>query len=159
MENSMVMVKSASNSTVVVNVPDIPLHRVWKKRGAKYPVDRKILLQAYYDPSVEILFREGILTTDDKEFLKEVGLMDEDEVAVVTPLTDAFLTRIIKLMPLNEVKTELAKLSHTQCEEIADYAIGHYTELSLDRVDILSQVSGKNIMGAIENYRAAQQEV
>lgn len=159
MENSMIMVKSASNSTVVVNVPDIPLHRVWKKRGAKYPVDRKILLQAYYDPSVEILFREGILTTDDKEFLKEVGLMDEDEVAVVTPLTDAFLTRIIKLMPLNEVKTELTKLSHTQCEEIADYAIEHYTELSLDRVDILSQVSGKNIMGAIENYRAAQQEV
>lgn len=159
MENSMIMVKSASNSTVVVNVPDIPLHRVWKKRGAKYPVDRKILLQAYYDPSVEILFREGILTTDDKEFLKEVGLMDEDEVTVVTPLTDAFLTRIIKLMPLNEVKIELTKLSHTQCEEIADYAIEHYTELSLDRVDILSQVSGKNIMGAIENYRAAQQEV
>lgn len=159
MENSMVTVKSASNSTVVINVPDIPLHRVWKKRGAKYPIDRRALYQAYYEPSVEILFKEGLLTTDDKEFLKEVGLMDEDEVAVVTPLTDAYLARIIKLMPLNEVKREIEKLSHTQREEVADYAIEHYTDLSLDRVDILSQASGKNIMGAIENYRAAQQEV
>ena len=46
MENNMVMVKSASDFTLVVNIPDIPLHRTWKKRGAQFPIDRKTLLQA-----------------------------------------------------------------------------------------------------------------
>lgn len=157
MENNMIMVTSASDYTVVVNVPDIPLHRTWKKRGAKYPVDRKLLLQAYYDPSVEYLFKQGILTTNDKEFLKEVGLMEDDGTTLVITLTDSYMTRLIKTMPIVEVKNELKKLSRTQLEELADYAIEHYTELQLDRIDILSAATGKNIMKAIEHYRKAQE--
>lgn len=157
MENNMIMVTSASDFTIVVNIPDIPLHRSWKKRGAKFPIDRKILLQAYYDPSVESLFKEGMLTTNDVEFLKEVGLMEEDGTANVTILTDALLTRLIRTMPVAEVKKELTKLSRTQLEELADYAIEHYTELQMDRIDILSNATGKNIMKAIEHYRKAQE--
>jgi hypothetical protein len=157
MENNMIMVTSASDYTVVVNIPDIPLHRVWKKRGAKYPIDRKLLLQAYYDPSVEYLFTQGILTTNDVEFLKEVGLMEEDGTTSVTVLTDALMIRLIKTMPVAEVKKELTKLSRTQLEELADFAIEHYTNLQMDRVDLLSKATGKNIMKAIEHYRKAQE--
>lgn len=157
MENNMIMVTSASDYTVVVNVPDIPLHRTWKKRGAKYPVDRKLLLQAYYDPSVEYLFTQGILTTNDVEFLKEVGLMEEDGTANVTILTDALMARLIKTMPIAEVKKELTKLSRTQLEELADYAIEHYTNLQMDRIDLLSKATGKNIMKAVEHFRKAQE--
>lgn len=155
MENNMIMVKSASDFTIVVNVPDIPLHRTWKKRGAQYPVDRKLLLQAYYDPSVEYLFKEGMLTTNDVDFLKEVGLIEEDGTAVVTPLTELKLSCLIKTWSLAEVKTELAKLTRSQLEELADYAVEHYTELSMDRIDVLSKATGKNIMKAIEHYRRA----
>lgn len=157
MENNMIMVTSASDYTVVVNVPDIPLHRTWKKRGAKYPVDRKLLLQAYYDPSVEYLFTQGILTTNDVEFLKEVGLIEEDGTANVTILTDALMARLIKTMPIAEVKKELTKLSRTQLEELADYAIEHYTNLQMDRIDLLSKATGKNIMKAVEHFRKAQE--
>lgn len=157
MENNMIMVTSASDYTLVVNIPDIPLHRTWKKRGAKYPIDRKILIQAYYDPSVEALFKEGMLTTNDTEFLKEVGLMEEDGTTEVVLLTDALLTRLIKTMPVAEVKMELPKLSRTQLEELADYAVEHYTELQMDRIDILSKATGKNIMKAIEHYRKSQE--
>ena len=157
MENNMIMVTSASDYTLVVNIPDIPLHRTWKKRGAKYPIDRKILIQAYYDPSVEALFKEGMLTTNDTEFLKEVGLMEEDGTTEVVLLTDALLTRLIKTMPVAEVKMELPKLSRTQLEELADYAVEHYTELQMDRIDIFSKATGKNIMKAIEHYRKSQE--
>jgi hypothetical protein len=153
MENNMIMVVSASDFTIVVNVPDIPLHRTWKKRGAKFPIDRKILLQAYYDPSVEALFREGMLTTNDVEFLKEVGLMEEDGTENVVVLTPALLVRLIKTMPVAEVKKELPKLSRSQLEELADYAIEHYTEMAMDRIDVLSKATGKNIMKAIDHYR------
>lgn len=157
MENNMIMVTSASDYTIVVNVPDIPLHRTWKKRGAKFPIDRRLLLQAYYDPSVESLFREGMLTTNDTDFLKEVGLMEDDGETVVVTLTEALLTRLIKTMPAVEVKKELPKLSRTQLEELADYAVEHYTDLQMDRIDILSKATGKNIMKAIEHYRRAQE--
>ena len=157
MENNMIMVTSASDFTLVVNIPDLPLHRTWKKRGAKYPIDRKVLIQAYYDPSVEALFKEGMLTTNDIEFLKEVGLMEEDGTSNVVILTEALLTRLIKTMPLVEVKKELSKLSHSQLEELADYAIEHYTDLQMDRMDVLSKATGKNLMKAIEHYRKAQE--
>jgi hypothetical protein len=157
MENTFVMVKSASDFTLVVNIPDIPLHRTWKKRGAQYPIDRRVLIQAYYDPAVEYLFKEGLLTTNDTDFLKEVGLIEEDNTAVVTPLTEAMLIRLIKTMPLVEVKAELKKLSRSQLEELADFAIEHYTELQMDRIDVLTAATGKNIMKAIEHYRKAQE--
>ena len=157
MDNNMIMVKSASDFTIVVNVPDIPLHRTWKKRGAQYPIDRKMLLQAYYDPSVEYLFKEGMLTTNDVSFLKEVGLIEEDGTETVVILTEALMMRLIKTMPVAEVKKELKKLSRTQLEELGEYAVSHYSELSLDRVDVLTAATGKNIMKAIEHYRRAQE--
>lgn len=157
MENTMVMVKSASDFTLVVNVPEIQLHRTWKKRGSQYPIERKVLMQAYYDPSVEYLFKEGMLTTNDTEFLKEVGLIDEDGTAVIVPLTEAMMTRFIRNLPLAEFKAEIKKLSRTQLDELADYAVEHYTDLQMDRIDVLSQASGKNIMNAIEHYRKARE--
>ena len=129
MENNMIMITSASDFTLVVNVPEISLHRTWSKRGSKYPIDRKLMIQAFYDPAVEALFREGMLTTNDTEFLKEVGLMEEDGTSEVIILTDTLLNRLVKLMPLAEVKNELTKLSRTQIEELADYAVEHYQDL------------------------------
>jgi hypothetical protein len=98
-----------------------------------------------------------MLTTNDVEFLKEVGLMEEDGTANVVVLTEALLTRLIKTMPIAEVKMELTKLSRTQLEELADYAVEHYTDLQMDRIDVLSKATGKNIMKAIEHYRKAQE--
>ena len=157
MENNMIMVKSASDFTLVVNIPDIPLHRTWKKRGAQFPIDRKTLIQAYYDPSVEALFKEGMLTTNDVEFLKEVGLMEEDGTANVVVLSEQMMLRLIKNMPVAELPGELKKLSHSQLEELAEYAVANYKDLNLDRVDILTKATGKNIMKAIEHHRKAQE--
>ena len=157
MENNMIMITSASDFTLVVNVPEISLHRTWSKRGSKYPIDRKLMIQAFYDPAVEALFREGMLTTNDTEFLKEVGLMEEDGTSEVIILTDTLLNRLVKLMPLAEVKNELTKLSRTQIEELADYAVEHYQDLQMDRIDLFSKASGKNLMKAIEHHRKAQE--
>ena len=158
MTNNFVMVRSASDWTLVVNVPHLNLHRVWTKRGQKFPIDRNDLLQAYYRPAVEALFREGSLVTDDTDFLREVGLLDEEEQPIVYELTDVMKGRLIKLMPLSEVKKEVSKMSRTQIEELAEYAITHYNDLVMDRVDYLSQVSGKNILKAIENYKASLED-
>lgn len=157
MENNMIMVTSASDFTLVINVPEITLHKVWRKRGSKYPIDRKLLVQAYYDPSVESLFKSGMLTTNDVSFLKEVGLMEEDGTTEVVVLTEALLNRLVKVMPITEVKKELMKLSRTQLEELADYAVEHYTDLQMDRIELFSKATGKNLMKAIDHYKKAQE--
>lgn len=158
MENNTVFVRSASDYTIVINVPHIPLQRTWQKKGVKYPFDRKTLLEAYYDPSVEALFREGRLITDDKQFLIEVGLIEaETEEAAVIELTDTLKDRLIRLMPLAEVKEEIKKLTHAQIEELVNYAILNYTKLALDRVDLFTKISGMNVMEAIKNYKLSQE--
>lgn len=153
MENNTVFVRSASDSTLIINVPHLPLRRVWQKRGAKHFFDRNLLIQAYYDPSVEYLFKSGKLITDDEEFLIAVGLKEEGGETIVYELTDTLKTRMIKLMPLAEVRNEIKKLTQAQIEELVDYAIFHYQDLSMDRVDLFSQISGKNVMEAIKNYK------
>lgn len=158
MNNNFVMVRSASDWTLVVDVPHLNLHRVWTKRGQKYPIERDALIQAYYRPAVEALFRDGALIADDKDFLREVGLLDEKDEPVVYELTDTMKQRIIKLMPVAEVKKEIAKMSQSQINEVVDYAIVNYTNLSMDRVELLSKVSGRNILDSIKNYRSAQED-
>ena len=157
MDNNYVTVTSASDYTIVVDVPEIQLHRVWKKRGSHYPIDRKALFHAYYDPSVEYLFKKGMLTTDDKQFLVDVGLAtDEGETEIIT-LTDTMVNRLLKLMPISDARETMKKLSQIQIEELADYAVEHYKELSMDRIDLLAKASGKNLMRAIELYKAARE--
>ena len=158
MENNFVMVRSASDWTLVINIPHLNLSRTWLKRGQKYPIDRTALIQAYYDPAVETLFKEGSLVVDDVSFLREVGLLDEEtNKSVVYELTDAMKLRLIKNMPLVDVKKELAKMTQTQIEELADFAIINYNDLVMDRIDLFSAASGKKIMEAIKNYKAAQE--
>lgn len=144
-----VMIKSATNRTVVVFIPDIPLNKIWKKKGSMLPIERKVLIQAYYDPSVEFLFKNGILTTDDKDFLQAVGLADEDGQLEVITLTDTVLKRYISAMPLAELKQEILKLTHIQVEELAQYAIEHYTILNNDRIELLSKASNIDIIKAV----------
>lgn len=104
------------------------------------------------------MFKEGLLVVDDKEFLKAVGLMSEDGETEVVPLTEELEMRLIKHMPVADMKAHLAKLNHTQLTELAEFAIRHYKDLKLDRVDLLSKVTGKDILKSIENYKAAQEE-
>lgn len=155
MNNNMVMVKSASDFTVVINIPELQLKRIWRKRGAEFPIDRQILFQAYYNPAVETLFKEGTLYTNDKEFLRDVGLIIEVEDEPIAPMTEQRLLRLIKNMPYAELPAELEKLSFGQIQELIDYAVKNYKILQMDRIDLFSKISGTNVMKAIEHYKIA----
>lgn len=156
MEN-MIYVSSASDHTLIMFIPEMNLSKTWTKRGQRYPFTREQLIQAYYNPSVEYMFKQGLLVTEDKEFLQAVGLMEEDGTMEVISLTPDLLNRMIKLMPVADVKLHAAKLSHTQLNELGEYAVAHYQDLKLDRIDLLSKLTGKNLLKAIENYKAAQE--
>lgn len=157
MLENMIKVRSESDSTLVINLPDMPLRKIWTKRGQIYPIDRQQLEIAYYNLSVESLFKAGLLTTDDKQFMKDVGLMTEDEKTEIIVLDGGLMARMLKLMPIEELKNTLNKLSQDQKKEVAEYAIEHNSNLSMDRIDLLSKATGKNLFEAIKNFKAAKE--
>lgn len=155
----MVKVRSATDVTVSLFDPTIPLRKSWEKRGAIVPIEREKLIQAYYNSSLEACLRNGTLVIEDKEFLYEIGFISSIEENIPTfEMTKPVMDKVISIMPLWEVEKTLKCLSSAQIAELAEYAITNYTNLKMDRIELLTKYSGKNILKAIELYRAAQED-
>ena len=154
----MIKVRSASDATIVINSPETMMVKTWNKRNAFHFVARDILLQSYYNSSLEYLVTKGLLIIEDKEFLKEVGLVVEDEEPMVIELTEELTKKCLGAMPLWELQKTLDKLSEHQINDLVQYAVEHNADLKMDRIEILSKASHKNILKAIELYKASQED-
>ena len=58
--------------------------------------------------------------------------------------------RIIKLMPLSEVKPILDKLTSDQKRELFNFALEHHKDLDKSRVDLIDEACGVDLMRAIK---------
>ena len=155
----MVKVRSATDVTVSLFDPTIPLRKTWEKRGAIIPIERDKLIQAFYNSSLEACLRNGTLVIDDKQFLYEIGFIsDMAEAVPVFEMTKTLMDKMIGTMPLWEVEKNLKNLSDAQIAELAEYAVTNYTNLKMDRIELLTKYSGKNILKAIELYKASQED-
>ena len=155
----MVKVRSMTDATVSLYDATIPIRKVWDRRNATFPIERDKLVQLYYNSALEKLLRDGVLVIEDKAFLVEVGyLVDENDPINEIELTPALMKRCISVMPIAELKQTIMKMSRTQIIELATYAIENHNELKMDRIDVLSAASGKNILKAIELYKQAQED-
>ena len=154
----MIKVRSASDATVVVSSPSTMLNKTWNKRNSFHFISRDTLMQTYYNSCLERLVTKGLLIIEDDDFLREVGLLNEEEKPVVMELTEAIMQKAISVMPLWEFEQTLGKLSNHQINDLANYAIQHYAELKMDRIEVLGKASNKNILKAIELYKAAQED-
>lgn len=154
----MVRVRSLTDITVSLYEPSIPINKTFEKRGAIIPFEKDKLIQLFYNSHLEEYIRAGILAIDDKDFLYEVGFLTSPEETIqIIELTPNFLKRCISVMPVHELKNAIEQMSSIQRLELAQYAIEHYNELMMDRIDIIGNASGKNILKAIEQYKADQE--
>lgn len=154
----MVKIRSTTGRTISLFDPTIPIRKTFAKRGAVVTVERDKLIQFYFSSSLEDALRNGSLVIEDKDFLYEVGYITDVEEKVNTyELTPTLMKRCIGVMPLAELVSELKKMSLDQIKELADFAVLNHNELKMDRIDVLSKASGKNILKAIELHRADQE--
>lgn len=153
MENKQVMITNTIKSRVGINVPDLHLKRVWEKKGVKKPIDFETLQQAFYDPSVEYLLREGILYIDDMEVKIALGLEEEDaESPAIVILSDNDLKRYLTAMPTFEFKEKIKTLGREQIQALVDYAIEN--ELTpYDKCEILKEITQTDIIRAVQLNR------
>jgi hypothetical protein len=154
----MVKIRSTTDSTVSLYDPTIPVRKVFEKRGAVAVVEKDKLIQMYFNSSLEGALRKGLLVIDDKDFLYEVGyITDREEQVEQFELTPTLMKRCIGVMPVAELAATLKKMSMHQIQALVDYAVLNHNDLRMDRIDLLSKASGKNILKAIELNRADQE--
>ena len=153
--NDKVMVTSMVGGTISASSLE---HRVWNKKGQKLPVSKDVLREAIYEPGVEYMFKNGILYIDDMEFKIELGLEapGTENPNEVLPIDDKYLNRVLKLMPVSEMKSIIDKMSIVQKQELVDYA-SKQNDIQLDRLAIVSEKCGVDVLKTIELNR--QKEV
>ena len=153
--NDKVMVTSMVGGTISAASLE---HRVWNKKGQKLPVSKDVLREAIYEPGIEYMFKKGILYNDDMEMKIELGLEAPGTTAPteVLPVDDKYLNRVLKLMPISEMKAAIDKMSIVQKQELVDYA-SKQNDIQLDRLAIVSDKCNVDILKTIELNR--QKEV
>lgn len=153
--NDKVMVTSMVGGTISAASLE---HRVWNKKGQKLPVSKDVLREAIYEPGIEYMFKKGILYIDDMEMKIELGLEAPGTTAPteVLPVDDKYLNRVLRLMPISEMKAAIDKMSIVQKQELVDYT-SKQNDIQLDRLAIVSEKCNVDILKTIELNR--QKEV
>ena len=129
-------------------------HRVWNKKGQKLPVSKDILREAIYEPGIEYMFKNGILYIEDMDFKIELGLEAEGTKTPtqIIPMDEKYMTRVLKLMPVSEMKKAIDEMSMVQKQELVDFAVKQ-NDIQLDRIKIVSDKCGVDVLKAIELNR------
>ena len=153
--NEKVMITSMVGGTISAASLE---HRVWNKKGQKLPVSKDVLREAIYEPGIEYMFKKGILYIDDMDMKIELGLESPGATAPtdILPVDDKYLNRVLKLMPIVEMKAAIDKMSIVQKQELVDYA-SKQNDIQLDRLAIVSEKCNVDILRTIELNR--QKEV
>lgn len=158
MDDKYVVVTSMINGRVGLVVPHLRLNRVFPRKGTKVNLDKDILREAFYEPGVEYMFRQGILYIDDMPLKIELGLEEEgtEVPTAVTELNDKYLNRVAKLMPIMEMKQVIEKMNENQRQELIDYIIKQ-SDISFDRLEAVKKITGIDVIKIIELNRAQEE--
>lgn len=149
-----VRVKSLTNGTVVINVPDLRLRRIWERKGAVKVIDDEILQEAIYDPGVEFLFKQGLLQIEDTEVAKEI----DPELENVKILDEAQMRGMLKGKPLAEFKEKVEELPQEQVYALIEYAIQNEI-IDMAKIDYLKKKTGIDITKAVQLKRQQNEKV
>ena len=149
--NDRVIVTSMVNGIIGINRPEYRLVKTWPQKGSKLPVEKDSLRQAIYEPGVEYMFKKGMLYIDDMDFKIELGLEEEGTTAptAIIPVDTKYLERVLKRMPVREMKEVIKKMNDVQRRELIDYAT-EQNDIQLDRINAIKELTGIDLLRVID---------
>lgn len=158
-KETKVSIKNETSGRIGINLPDLKLKRVWERKNVIRQMTFNDLEQAFYEPGVEYMFRQGMLSIDNMEVKKALGLEPEEatEPTNIIILSDDQKKRYLTVMPLIDFKQSVVKLSHEQQLGLVDYAIENEIA-NLDKTEILKELTEIDVYKAIQLKRAAKEE-
>jgi hypothetical protein len=157
--NERVMVTSMVSGRIGLVLPRLHINKVWPKKGTKLPVEKEVLREAIYEPGVEYMFKQGLLYIDDMDFKIELGLEEEGTKAPtnVIPMDEKYMSRVLKLMPIAEMKKAISGMNDNQKRELIDFA-SEQNDISFDRMDVIKKLTGIDVVKVIELKRSKGEE-
>ena len=157
--NERVMVTSMVSGRIGLVLPRLHINKVWPKKNTKLPVEKDVLREAIYEPGVEYMFKQGLLYIDDMDFKIELGLEEEGTKAPtnVIPMDEKYMSRVLKLMPIAEMKKAITAMNDNQKRELIDFA-SEQNDISFDRMDVIKKLTGIDVVKVIELKRSKEEE-
>lgn len=148
-----VLVTSMVKHSVGITLPQngYMIEKRWAQKGAKVLIDKESLREGIYLPGVEYMFKTGILYIEDMDFKIELGL-EEPETKTPTniiPMDEKYLERVMKRMPVAEMKQAVKKMSPDQLQELVLYASSQ-NDIQLDRITAIKELTGTDLFKVIE---------
>lgn len=155
--NDKVIVTSMVGGNIGITLPHIRFNKTWPRKGTKLTIEKDILREAIYEPGVEYLFKQGILYIDDLSFKIELGLEPEGaEAPTHVAVDEKYMARVLKVMPIGEMKKAISEMNEIQRQEFVDFASSQ-NDISLERIKVVDQVTGANILKIIELKRLKEE--
>ena len=156
--NDKVIVTSMVRGIVSINRPEHRLVKTWPKKGTKLPVDKDALREAIYEPGVEYMFKNGMLYIDDMDFKIELGLEEEGASAptAIIPIDEKYLERLLKRMPVSEMKLAIKEMNDEQRYEVIEYA-SEQKDIQMDRIAAIKEATGTDLFKVIELKRQREE--
>ena len=154
MSEEKIKVISNYNGRCGIESQELRISRRWRQRGDVVVFTKEQLEELMFDPAFSNMIHEGYLYIDDMDVKKELGIEPEDATEpTLILMSDKELERYWKNMPLAQFKIETQKLTRQQIVSLAEYAIQHGDEGSIDKANYLTEISGYYILKGIELER------
>ena len=155
-----VLVTSMVKHSVGISLPQngYMVEKHWPQKGAKVLIDKESLREGIFLPGVEYMFKKGILYIDDMDFKIELGL-EEPETTMPTniiPMDEKYLERVMKRMPIAEMKQAIKKMSRDQLQELVIYASSQ-NDIQLDRISAIKELTGTDLFEVIKLKRQREE--
>lgn len=148
-----VLVTSMVKHSVGITLPQngYMVEKRWPQKGSKVLIDKEALREGIFLPGVEYMFKKGILYIDDMDFKIELGLEEPETKAPtnIIPMDEKYLERVMKRMPLVEMKQAIKKMSPDQLQELVLYASSQ-NDIQLDRITAIKELTGTDLFKVIE---------
>lgn len=158
--NDKVLVTSMVNHSVSIGLPQngYMVRKSWPQKGAKVLIDKEALREAIYNPGTERIFKKGVLYIEDMEFKIELGLEEPGTQAPtnVIPVDEKYLERVLKRMPLAEMKAAIKKMSPDQVHELILFA-SNQNDIQLDRITAIKELTGTDLFKVIDLKRQREE--
>jgi hypothetical protein len=105
------------------------------------------------------MFKQGLLYIDDMDFKIELGLEEEGTKTPtnVIPMDEKYMARVLKLMPIAEMKKAIGAMNDNQKRELIDFA-SEQNDISFDRMDVIKKLTGIDVVKVIELKRSKEEE-
>lgn len=152
MENKKVKVVSMVAHRVGLDVPEYNIKRVFTAQGQSFLFGKELFNQIIYSEGVRALFEAGTLYIEDMEVKKELGLEPQDatEPQNIIVLSDIQRKTYMTSMKIEDFKKKVKVLPEEQLNALIDFAIEKDLVKDLTKAEILSELSGRNVLKAVE---------